>query len=76
MKLIFDCRFIRVDHHDGISRFSAELFSAVSKKVSLVALISSKAQLKWLPEGTVFRIHEYDGNESIEIKEDMDWQIA
>ena len=48
MKLIFDCRFIRVDHHDGISRFSAELFSAIAKKVSLVALISSKDQLKWL----------------------------
>jgi glycosyltransferase involved in cell wall biosynthesis len=54
MKLIFDCRFIRVDHHDGISRFSAELFSAVAKKVSLVALISSKDQLKWLPGGTDF----------------------
>jgi len=33
-------------------------------------------RIQWLPEGTVFRIHEYDGNESIEIKEDMDWQIA
>jgi glycosyltransferase involved in cell wall biosynthesis len=54
MKLIFDCRFIRTDHHDGISRFSAELFSAVSKQRSLIALISSKDQLRWLPEGTDF----------------------
>lgn len=54
MKLIFDCRFIRVDHHDGISRFSAELFSALSKQVPLVALISSHEQLKSLPEGTDF----------------------
>jgi glycosyltransferase involved in cell wall biosynthesis len=54
MKLIFDCRFIRVDHHDGISRFSAELFSALSKKVQLVALVSNQEQLKWLPEGTEF----------------------
>lgn len=30
----------------------------------------------WLPVGTLFRIHEYDGNESIEVKEDMDWLIA
>ena len=52
MKLIFDCRFIRVDHHDGISRFSAELFSALARKVPLVALVSSKEQLRWLPEGT------------------------
>jgi glycosyltransferase involved in cell wall biosynthesis len=52
MKPIFDCRFIRVDHHDGISRFSAELFSALARKVPLVALVSSKEQLRWLPEGT------------------------
>ena len=30
----------------------------------------------WLPEGTEFRIHEYDGNESIEIKEELDWIVA
>ena len=54
MKLVFDCRFIRVDHHDGISRFSAELFSAVAKRFDVIALISSKEQLKWLPEGTDF----------------------
>ena len=30
----------------------------------------------WIPEGTLFRIHEYDGNESIEVKEEMDWLIA
>lgn len=30
----------------------------------------------WLPVGTLFRINEYDGNESIETKEDMNWVIA
>ena len=30
----------------------------------------------WVPVGTAFRIHEYDGSESIEIKEDLDWVIA
>jgi glycosyltransferase involved in cell wall biosynthesis len=54
MKLFFDCRFIRVDHHDGISRFSAELASALARKAPLVALVSSKEQLKWLPEGIDF----------------------
>ena len=32
--------------------------------------------VQWLPVGTLFRIHEYDGSESLEIKEDMDWMIA
>ena len=30
----------------------------------------------WLPEGTAFRIHEYDGSESVEIRDEMDWKIA
>ena len=52
MRLIFDCRFIRLEHHDGISRFSSELFAAVSKQVQTTALISDLRQLRWLPEGT------------------------
>ena len=30
----------------------------------------------WLPVGTAFRIHEYDGSESVEIRDEMDWTIA
>jgi glycosyltransferase involved in cell wall biosynthesis len=52
MTFIFDCRFIRVDHHDGISRFSSELFAAVSKKTKVIALICSVDQLVALPQGT------------------------
>lgn len=32
--------------------------------------------IKWLPVGTAFRIHEYDGSESVEVREEMDWKIA
>lgn len=52
MTIFFDCRFIRVDHHDGISRFSSELFGAVSKKATVTALVCDAEQLKQLPEGT------------------------
>ena len=51
MKFFFDCRFIRVDHHDGISRFSSELFAAVANKVSVTALICDLDQLRELPPG-------------------------
>jgi hypothetical protein len=27
----------------------------------------------WVPEGTLFKVNEYDGSESIELKEDNDW---
>lgn len=30
----------------------------------------------WIPEGTYFRIDEYDGSESIEYKEDDNWIVA
>ena len=30
-------------------------------------------QIRWIPEGTLFRIDEYDGNESIEILGDSSW---
>ena len=33
-------------------------------------------EIAWLPVGTMFRVHEYDGAESIEVKEEMDWMIA
>jgi hypothetical protein len=33
-------------------------------------------QVEWITVGTAFRIHEYDGAESIEIKENMDWVVA
>jgi hypothetical protein len=32
--------------------------------------------VKWLPEGTEFRINEYDGNESVVLKQDEQWFIA
>jgi hypothetical protein len=32
--------------------------------------------IAWVPEGTLFRVNEYDGSESIELKEDNDWIVA
>ena len=29
--------------------------------------------VKWLEEGTLFRVHEYDGSESIEVMVDLSW---
>jgi hypothetical protein len=33
-------------------------------------------EVKWLPIGTHFRIHEYDGSESVEVREEMHWMVA
>jgi len=33
-------------------------------------------EIEWLPVGTRFRVHEYDGSERIEIRDKVVWQIA
>ena len=33
-------------------------------------------RVKWLPVGTHFHIHEYDGSESVEVREEMRWIVA
>ncbi|MEY4293530.1 MAG: hypothetical protein RIR29_180 [Actinomycetota bacterium] len=48
--LFFDARYIRVDHHDGISRFSSGLCQEVSRKIKTVAIICDERQLQYLPE--------------------------
>lgn len=55
MKIAFDCRYVRTDHHDGISRFSARLVEqlapiAHAKGDELVMLISDTRQLNMLPD--------------------------
>jgi len=32
--------------------------------------------IHWLEEGTLFRITEYDGAESLETRDKMDWMVA
>lgn len=50
-RIFFDARFIRWDHHDGISRFSTGLVTALSRRIKVTALISDKRQLLRLPKG-------------------------
>jgi len=55
MKIFFDCRYVRTDHHDGISRFSARLVEELSilanesGEHTVTMLISDPAQLNLLP---------------------------
>jgi hypothetical protein len=33
-------------------------------------------KIEWVPEGSLFRINEYDGSESIELQQDVGWIVA
>lgn len=50
MRILFDARFTRVDHHDGISRYGASLIAAVAEHADVTMLISDHRQLGLLPE--------------------------
>lgn len=47
--IFFDARYIRFDHHDGISRFSAGLFEALQSRINVTAIIYDRRQLLKLP---------------------------
>ena len=67
MSVFFDCRFIRVDHHDGISRFSSELFKSLSMTESVTAIISDIQQLNELPQGADYFLANDPKNPLLEL---------
>ncbi|WP_210482006.1 glycosyltransferase family 1 protein [Naasia sp. SYSU D00948] len=50
-RVVVDCRYVRADgRHDGISRYSAELVTALARRMPLTMLISDPGQLNLLPD--------------------------
>lgn len=56
MKIFFDARYIRLDFHDGVSRYSAELGNALAKITKVTFLISNLAQLRFLPKNAKYEL--------------------
>jgi len=55
MKILADCRYVRTDHHDGISRYSSRITEALGRAAAadghqVTMLISDERQLKLLPD--------------------------
>ncbi|PPL20463.1 glycosyltransferase family 4 protein [Microterricola pindariensis] len=49
MNIVFDCRYTRIDRHDGISRYTASLVEELGKLHPVTMLISDHRQLDMLP---------------------------
>lgn len=49
-RIVFDCRYIKFPRHDGISRFSAGLVTAMAKLHPVTMMISDERQLAMLPD--------------------------
>jgi glycosyltransferase involved in cell wall biosynthesis len=50
VKILFDCRYTRLGRHDGISRFTAELVTALAAIHPVTMMISDQRQLAMLPD--------------------------
>ena len=50
MRILFDCRYTRIGRHDGISRFTAGLVTALAERHAVTMLISDHRQLELLPD--------------------------
>ncbi|MEP6844290.1 MAG: glycosyltransferase family 1 protein [Pseudolysinimonas sp.] len=50
MKIVVDCRYVRFPQHDGISRYTAGVVEALSRRHPVTMLISDEHQLSMLPE--------------------------
>lgn len=50
MKVLFDCRFTRIGRHDGISRYTTSLVTALAKLHPVTMMISNERQLTMLPD--------------------------
>jgi len=50
LKIIVDCRYTRLERHDGISRYTARIVAALSRLHAVTMLISDERQLAMLPQ--------------------------
>ena len=50
MRIVVDCRYVRVGRHDGISRFTTGVVTALARRHEVVLLVSDSRQLEKLPD--------------------------
>ena len=50
MRIVFDCRYTRIERHDGISRYTAGLVTALGALHPVEMLIHDRRQLAQLPD--------------------------
>jgi glycosyltransferase involved in cell wall biosynthesis len=55
VKIVVDCRYTRLEHHDGISRYAARIVEALARRAlpsghEVTMLISDEKQLSMLPD--------------------------
>jgi len=55
-KIVVDCRYLRVGRHDGISRYTAGIVTALARLHPVEVLVDDERQLAHLPEGLLWHL--------------------
>lgn len=72
-EIIFDPAIVKFVENDQM----AELTTYVTLKYPGLYTGGMKdLAIAWVPVGTLFKVNEYDGSESIELKESEEWIVA
>jgi len=61
------------DHYQREEKIQRIQAHCAVKYPNMYADGASDLTVEWIPQGTLFRIAEYDGSETIELKEAEDW---
>jgi hypothetical protein len=64
------------DHIDNIDRTDPHLVEVVETLGAAADGDCARLRVTELPSGTRYRITEYDGRETIELRDSIDWEIA
>ena len=76
--MLFDPTIVHfiLDEEDAVERHNKITAYATLKYPDAYLGGADDLTVEWVSEGTLFKVNEYDGNESIEYKEDDQWMIA
>ena len=78
-ELLFDPKVVEMleakSKLDDIEKYCEDTYGKGPEKYIYLGGLD-KLEVFWLPVGTLFRIDEYDGSETLQVKEDMHWMVA
>lgn len=71
--LLFDPTLVKLVENDERDRIPRYVESVYPEAYTGGA---DNLSILWISQGTAFKVTEYDGDESIEIREHIDWKVA
>lgn len=75
-EIIFHPKIVELVEQDRGNEITSEWCEVVLGIKDVYCGCANGLEIKWVPVGTKFIINEYDGNESIELLDDITFHIA